>query len=35
VDGHDQEHQTIAELLSFLRAQADIAHQVKEPVDDK
>jgi iron complex transport system ATP-binding protein len=35
LDGHYQEHQTIADLLSCLRAQASIAPKLKEPLGDK
>jgi iron complex transport system ATP-binding protein len=34
LNGLDQEHHTIAELLSFLSAQAATVDQVKKPVDD-
>jgi iron complex transport system ATP-binding protein len=35
LDGHYREHQSIADLLSCLRAQAGVSHQVMEPVGDK
>ena len=35
LDGHCREHQSIADLLACLRAQAGIAHQVMEPAGDK
>jgi iron complex transport system ATP-binding protein len=35
LDDHDQEYQTIAELLSFLRAQTNTGNKVKEQVDNR